>query len=76
MTSKHDRRDCVRCHREITRSATGLCFRCRPAPDVVITGDVCRIGAAFDIPTDKALILAHRILDVLSPSYTEPNKEK
>lgn len=68
MTSNHDQRSCVKCRTERTRSASGMCFRCRPAPTVEILGDMCRIGGAFDLPADRAIVLAHRILDALTPS--------
>lgn len=71
MTSKQNQRPCVRCHTETTRSASGLCFQCRPAPTVEIHGDMCRIGGAFDLPTHKAIVLAHRILDALTPTMKE-----
>jgi hypothetical protein len=35
-----------------------------------------RIGDAFDVPASKALILAHRICDVLSPSFIDPKNTK
>ena len=50
MTSDHHQRPCIRCHAEFTRSASGLCFYCRPAPDVQIIGDMCRIGAVSTSP--------------------------
>lgn len=75
MTSNHDQRPCVRCHTERTRSASGMCFRCRPAPTVVVEGDMVRIGAAFDLPADRAIVLAHRILDALTPTMKKENNE-
>jgi hypothetical protein len=68
VTSNHQLRDCIECGTQRTRSASGLCFGCRPAPTVEISGDLCRIGGAFDLPTHKAVVLAHRILDALTPT--------
>jgi hypothetical protein len=67
VTSNNPWRDCIQCGATRTRSAAGLCFACRPAPTVEIAGDVCRIGGAFVLPTGKALVLAHRIIDALTP---------
>jgi hypothetical protein len=71
VTSNHNQRPCVKCRTKTTRSASGLCLYCRPAPTVEIAGDVCRIGATFDLPTSKAIVLAHRILDSLTPQITK-----
>ena len=72
MASNHHRRPCIRCP-ELTRSASGLCFECRPAPTVTVNNNVVCIGA-IDIPADKALVLAHRLLDALTPTMERRNK--
>jgi hypothetical protein len=73
MTRRDFPLPCNRCRKELTRSVTGLCLQCRPAPEVEIVGDMLVVGGGYALPTDKAIILAHRILDALTPSF---EKEK
>jgi hypothetical protein len=40
---------------------------------VEIVGEMLVVGGGYALPTDKALILAHRILDALTPTM-EKNK--
>jgi hypothetical protein len=65
----HDRMVCIQCREYVTKSVTALCWSCRPVPSIQIIGDICRIGSGFDLPCEKAIVLAHSILDALTPSY-------
>lgn len=57
---------CRTCQVELTRSATGQCWRCRPAPTVKCEGNALVIGGLGRLTSQQALTLAHRIADVLA----------
>jgi hypothetical protein len=63
-------RPCRSCGVNDTRSATGLCSQCRPAPAVTLQGDVVHIDGLGTISTHAALALAHKLADAVSDSRT------
>jgi hypothetical protein len=67
MTHSRPKAVCSRCHTHETRSATGICWQCRPAPAVRRDGDGVHIGGIGHLSTDAALRLAHDIADAVTP---------
>jgi hypothetical protein len=61
-----EKRPCRNCGHE-TRSAGGLCLRCKPAPTVSRDGNGIHIAGIGHLSTDAALRLAHAIADVVTP---------
>lgn len=67
MASRIDPAPCIDCRQRKTRSLTGLCYQCKPTPDVRLDGEKVYIDGLGHMTTDKALRLAHAIADVLTP---------
>jgi hypothetical protein len=59
--------DCNNCRERPTRSNTGLCFQCRPAPSVTLNGNIVTVGNGFNMSADHALVVAHKIIALLTP---------
>lgn len=55
---------CRACHDRLTYSTSGLCWECRPAPQVQrMDATTIYIGGLGQLPVDTALQLAHAIAD-------------
>ena len=65
--TNHKQRPCRQCGQYETRSLTGLCWACRPAPTVWRDGDSVHVSGLGRLTHDNALTLAHRLADELSP---------
>ena len=50
-----------------TRSTVGLCTQCRPAPAVTLEGGAVYVEGIGGLSPAAALVLAHRLADVLAP---------
>lgn len=58
---------CTLCQEHDTASPTRICWRCRPIPHVEVRGDLVHVQGLWPMSTEKALQLAHRLADVLTP---------
>lgn len=67
MSRARPKRLCTGCGVAETRSAIRLCVHCRPAPAVTLEGGVVFVEGIGGLSPAAALVLAHRIADVLAP---------
>jgi hypothetical protein len=64
----HVRQLCTACKLNLTSSRGGLCWACKPAPTVeLVDGDLVRIGGGYVMSSTHALVVAHAIIQALSP---------
>jgi hypothetical protein len=58
---------CTQCRARQTRSATRVCWECRPAPAVRRDGGYIHIEGLGNLTTHAALRLAHALADAVQP---------
>jgi hypothetical protein len=67
VSRPNNKRPCRQCGERETRSATGLCWQCRPAPAVHRSGNGIHIDGIGHMTLTAALKLAHNIADECTP---------
>ena len=65
--SRTPMRKCTVCQKHSTRANAGICYRCKPVPDVSGDGDMVYIDGLGHMTTGQALKLAHAIADECTP---------
>ena len=61
------RHQCTVCRERDTASTTRVCWQCRPSPRVEVRDNLVYVDGLPPLTTEKALQLAHRLADVLTP---------
>lgn len=67
MSRARPKRVCRQCRVNDTRSTVGLCTQCRPAPAVTLEDDTVFVEGIGGLSPAAALVLAHKLADVLAP---------